>query len=322
MKYGEISGVKKRVSRIVQGTGFIATKDKGDMFQLMDAAFAAGINTFDTAHVYGQGEVERIFGQWMKDRQNREEIVLIAKGAHHNADRRRVTPFDIESDIHDSMARLNTDYFDIYMLHRDDPNAPVGAIMETLHAYQQKGIIGVYGVSNWTTARIQEANDYAAAHNLSPIMASSPHYSLADRVKEPWEGCVTISGHGRASERAWYEANQMALFPWSSVAGGFFSGRFTRDNLDSFTEHFDRQVVLAYIDESNFQRLDRVKALAREKGMSLMQIAVAFVFNQPLNLFALLGPRKPDEVLQNIAAMELELTPKECAWLDLKSDTR
>ncbi len=322
MRYGEIAGINKPVSRIVQGTGFISTKDKDDMFQLMDAAFEAGINTFDTAPVYGEGEAERIFGQWMKDRQNRDEIILIAKGAHHNADRKRVTPFDIEADIHDSMARLQTDYFDIYMLHRDDPAVPVSVIVEKLHEYQQKGIIGVYGGSNWTTARIQAVNDYAAEHNLSPFMVSSPHYSLADRVKEPWEGCITISGPARASERGWYEANQMPLFPWSSLAGGFFSGRFTRDNLDRFTEHFDVQVLKAYIDESNFKRLDRVKALATEKGRSLAQIAVAFVFNQPLNLFALLGSRKPDEVLQNTAAMELQLSPEECAWLDLQSDTR
>lgn len=322
MQYGEIAGIDKPVSRIVQGTGFIATKEIDDMFRLMDAALEAGINTFDTAHVYGQGEVERIFGQWMNDRRNRDEIVLVAKGAHPNADRRRVTPFDIDADIHDSMARLQTDYFDVYMLHRDDPSVPVGVIVEKLHEYQQKGVIGVYGGSNWTTARIQAANDYAAEHGLSPFMASSPHYSLADRVNEPWEGCITISGPAHASERAWYEANRMPLFPWSCLAGGFFSGRFRRDNLDSFSEHFDRQVVLAYIDESNFERLDRVKILAAEKGASLMQIAVAFVLHQPLNLFVLLGPRNPDEVLQNTAALEIELSPEECAWLDLQSDTR
>jgi len=322
MKYGEIAGVKKPVSRIVQGTGFIATKDKNEMFKLMDAAVDAGINTFDTAHVYGQGKVERIFGEWMKARKNRDDLIVIAKGAHHNDDRRRITPFDIEADIHDSMARLGTDYFDIYMLHRDDPSVPVGAIVEKLHEYQEKGIVGVYGGSNWTAGRIQEANDYASANNLSPFMVSSPHYSLADRVNEPWQDCITISGHSRASERDWYEANQLALFTWSSLAGGFFTGRFTPDNLDTFTEHFDRQVVLAYIDDSNFERLERVKTLADEKNMSYSQIAVSFVFNQPLNLYALLGSRVPDEISQNIAAMELELTPEESAWLDLKSDTR
>ncbi len=322
MRYGEIAGIDKPVSRIVQGTGFIATKEMEEMFQLMDAALEAGINTFDTAHFYGQGEVERIFGQWMKDRQNRDKIVLISKGAHANADRKRVTPFDIESDIHDSMARLQTGYFDIYMLHRDDPSLPVGSIVDKLYEYQQKGVIGVYGASNWTTARLQAANDYAAEHNLSPFLVSSPHYSLADRVNEPWEGCVTISGPSNASERAWYEANQMALFPWSSLAGGFFSGRFRRDNLDSFSEHFDKQVLLAYIDESNFRRLDRVKMLAAEKELSLMQIAVAFVLNQPLNVFALLGPRNSEEVVQNIAALDIELSKEECAWLDLQSDQR
>ncbi|MEM9773056.1 MAG: aldo/keto reductase [Chloroflexota bacterium] len=323
MKYGEIEGINKPVSRIVQGTGFLATKELDDMFKLMDAALKAGINTFDTAHVYGQGEVERIFGQWMEERQNRDEIVLIAKGAHHNDYRRRVTPFDIDSDIHDSMARLKTDYFDIYMLHRDDPTVPVGAIVEKLHEYQQKEIIGVYGGSNWSTERIKEANAYAAEHGLSPFMVSSPHYSLAERVKEPWEGCLTISGHTHRAARDWYEANQMALFTWSTLAGGFFTGRFTPNNLDTFTEHFDRQVVLAYIDEGNFQRLDRVKTLAAEKGLSLNQIALAFVFSQLLNLFVLLGSRTTAEVLQNIATMEeIQLTPEECAWLDLLSDTR
>ena len=322
MQYGEIAGIDKPVSRVVQGTGFLATRKIEDMFQLLDAAFEAGINTFDTAHFYGQGEVERIFGQWVTERRIRDEIVLISKGAHHNADRLRVTPFDIEADIHDSMARLQTDHFDIYMLHRDDPSVPVGIIVEKLHELQQTGIIGVYGGSNWTAARIQAANDYAAEHELSPFTVSSPHYSLADRVNEPWEGCVTISGPRHASERAWYEANQMPLFPWSSLAGGFFSGRFRRDNLDSFTEHFDRQVLLAYIDDANFERLDRVETLAAEKGVSLMQLAVAFVFNQPLNLFALLGPRNPDEVQQNIAALEIDLGPEECAWLDLQSDAR
>jgi aryl-alcohol dehydrogenase-like predicted oxidoreductase len=322
MKYGEIKGLDKPVSRIVQGTGFINTKDRKEMFQLLDAALDAGINTFDTAHFYGQGEVERIFGQWMHDRQNRDEIVLIAKGGHHNQDRSRVTPFDIESDIHDSMARLQTDYFDIYMLHRDDTSVPVDSIIEKLHQYQQKGIIGIYGGSNWTSQRIREANDFAGERSCSPFMVSSPHYSLADRVNEPWQDCITISGPSRESERAWYRESQLPVFTWSSLAGGFFSGRFNRDNLDTFTEHFDVQVLKAYIAESNFQRLDRVKALATEKGTSLTQIAVAFVFNQPMNLYALLGSRTLNELHHNIEALDIELSDEECVWLDLQSHSR
>ncbi|MGB1288021.1 MAG: aldo/keto reductase, partial [Aggregatilineales bacterium] len=270
MQYGKIEGVNKPVSRIVQGTnGFISTNDPDSSFRLLDTALEMGITTFDTAHIYGNGDVERIFGQWMKARNNRDDVVLIAKGAHHNADRRRVTGFDIEADIHDSMIRLQTDYFDIYMLHRDDENAPVEPVVEKLHDYQQKGVIGVYGGSNWSVERIQAANDYAAANGFSAFVCSSPNYSLADQVKEPWDNCITISGHSNDNNRDGYADTQMALFTWSSLAGGFFSGRFTRDNLESFDNYFDKVVIDAYVSDENFQRLDRAKMLAAEKEMSV-----------------------------------------------------
>ncbi len=322
MQYGQIDGVSKPVSRIVQGTTMINSGDLDGSLKLLDDVFELGITTFDTAHVYGRGDNERTVGRWINERGVRDKVVIIAKGAHLSQDRNRVTPYDIEADIHDSLARFGTDYLDIYLLHRDDPAVPVGPIVEKLHEYKQKGIIGIYGGSNWQVERIREANAYAEAHSLTPFTISSPNFSLADQVKEPWKDCISISGPGKTAERAWYQANQMPLFTWSSMAGGFFSGRFRRDNLDTFTEYNDKVVVDAYTSEANFQRLDRAEQLAAEKGVSLAQIAVSFVFNQPLNIYALIASRSADELRQNIAALEMKLTPAEMDWLDLRSDSR
>lgn len=322
MQIGTISGINKPISRIIQGANNIGTHDLDASFELLDAAFELGINTFDTAHVYGNGDNERATGQWFNSRGIRDEIVLIAKGAHHNQDRARVTPFDIEADIHDSLARFQTDYFDIYLLHRDDLSVPVEPIIDILAHYQKKGVIGVYGASNWAPQRIEAANHYATENGLSPFVISSPNYSLADQIKPPWDNCTTISGDSHRGERDWYQANQMPLMTWSSLAGGFFSGRFTRDNLATFDQYADRLVVESYASEANFERLDRVKALAVETNRSVAQIAVAFVFNQPLNIFALLGARNREEIQQNIVAIEIELTAQDLAWLDLKTDTR
>ena len=114
----------------------------------------------------------------------------------------------------------------------------------------------------------------------------------------------------------------MPLFTWSSMAGGFFSGRFTRDNLDTFDTYNDKIVVDAYASEANFQRLDRAQELANEKGLTVAQIAVAYIFNQPLNIYALIASRSREELQQNITALELDLTPAEVAWLDLRSESR
>jgi aryl-alcohol dehydrogenase-like predicted oxidoreductase len=94
-------------------------------FGLLDDILALGGNTFDAAHVYGNGDNERTLGRWIEDRGVRDQVVIITKGAHHNQDRPRVTPFDITADLHDSLARLRTDYIDLYLLHRDDPR-PAG----------------------------------------------------------------------------------------------------------------------------------------------------------------------------------------------------
>jgi aryl-alcohol dehydrogenase-like predicted oxidoreductase len=319
MEYGSVPSVEKPVARLVQGTVMISMKRLQESCDLLDAVFAQGGTTFDTAHGYGSGDCERTLGQWVHSRGLRDQVVIIGKGAHHNPDRQRVTPFDITADLHDSLARMKIDFIDLYLLHRDDPSQPVGPIMETLHAHKQAGKIGAYGGSNWSVQRLQEANAYAAEHGLDPFVASSPNFSLAVQAKAPWPNCISISGPAAAEERAFYEANQMPLFTWSSLAGGFWSGRYQRDNLDSLTSNADKLCIETYCTEENFQRLDRVTELAAEKGMTIPQIATAYVLSAPLNIFALVGCETGDEFKANVAASHVKLTPEEIAWLELRT---
>lgn len=316
MEYGTVPGIDKPVSRLVQGTVMVSSRAIDYSFELLDAIFELGCTTFDTAHQYGGGDNERTVGRWVNDRGVRDKVVILGKGAHHSQDRRRVTPYDITSDLHDSLARFKFDFIDLYVLHRDDPNVPVGSIVEVLNEHKRAGLIHAFGGSNWSVERLRAANEYAAAHGLEPFAVSSPNYSLAVQVKEPWENCISISGPQAAADRAWYRQQKMPIFSWSSLAGGFFSGRFRRDNLHTFESYLDKLCVECYCSEENFQRLDRAQEMATQKGLTIPQIATAYVMSQPLDIFALVGCQSADEFRANMQAMSLRLTAEEMRWLD------
>jgi aryl-alcohol dehydrogenase-like predicted oxidoreductase len=322
MKYGSIPGVTKPVSRLVQGTAntVFDPSEPVQAFALLDTAMEYGINTFDTAHVYGEGN-ETMLGNWVRERGVRDQVVILAKGAHpygHN----RVTPEDIESDLTESLRRQKSDYFDLYVLHRDDPAVPVGPIVEALNKHKDAGKIGAFGGSNWTYTRIKEANDYAAASNLTPFAVTSPNYSLAEMYAPPWDDCLSLSGPQGQAARDYYAETKIAVMPWSSMAGGFFSDTYHRDNLDTFgkDDYFAQICIKCYCGETNFQRLDRARELAEAKNLTVAQIALAFTFSQPMNLFPLVSSLTRDQFAANAAAVETTLTPEELAYLDLKAD--
>jgi len=322
MEYGTVTGIDKPVSRLVQGTIPLTEDDVPRSLALLDAVYEHGCRTFDTAHGYGSGACERVLGQWVNTRGVRDDIVILDKGAHPYDGRVRVTPEDITSDLHESLQRMNLDYVDLYVLHRDNPAVPVGPIVNVLNEYKRAGKIGEFGGSNWSTARIAEANAYAIENGLDPFTISSPNFSLAVQAKPPWEGCLSISGSAGESEREWYVDQGMPIFPWSSLAGGFFSGRFRRDNLDTFESYLDKLCVESYCSEENFQRLDRVVELGARYGLSIPQVAMAYIMSQPIDVFALVGCRTGDEFAMNTAVLGQKLTADELTWVDLRSDER
>lgn len=319
MRFGRVPGVEKPISTLVQGTVMLPGGNEAQAHALLDAVSELGCNTFDTAHEYAGGEGERSFGRWLESRGNRERVVIIGKGAHHNADRKCVTPFDISAHLHDSLARMRIDFIDLYMLHRDDPSQPVGPIMETLNEHLDSGKIHAIGASNWTTRRIMEANLYAHTHGLTPFVASSPQFSLAEMIDEPWDDCLSISGPQGEPERAWYQEHEMALFTWSALAGGFLSGRVTRQNA---RQHEGQMYHRCYACEANYSRLDRLQELAREKRVTVAQLAVAWVLHQPLDVYPLVAAYHPREFEQLTGALDIELSPAELEWLDLERDVR
>jgi len=322
LQYGKVPGIDKRVSRLVQGTVMVNARDQEKSFALLDAVFDEGCTTFDTAHVYGSGDCERTLGKWVGERGLRDKVVIITKGAHPMEGRVRVTPSDITSDLHESLGRLQMDYIDLYLLHRDDESVPVGPLVEVLNEHRKAGKIHAFGGSNWSHERIRQANEYADSHGLVAFAATSPNFSLAEQVKAPWEGCLTIGGPEAGAARAWYEAQGIAVFAWSSLGGGFFSCRFTRDNLDMFASRADRMCVECYCTEENFQRLDRCLEFAAERGLTVAQVALAWVLGQPLNVFALVGCASGEQCRENARALEVRLTDAELAWLDLRNNSR
>ncbi len=317
MEYGEILGVGKPVSRLVQGTIMVREDDRPGSFALFDRVFELGCTTFDTARHYGHGN-EATVGRWLRERGLRDRVVLIGKGAHHGPERRRVTPADIAADLERSLAELGLETIDLYLLHRDDPDVPVGPIVEALDGHRRAGKVRAYGGSNWTYGRIEEANAYARARGLTPFVASSPGFSLAEQAEPPWPGCVSIAGPGGAAARAWYQREQMPLFTWSSLAGGFLSGRWSRENAASMSSPEAERTRRVYGTEANYERLDRAQRLATERGLTVPQVALAYALSQPLDLFALVGSESGEEFAANLAASEIELTPEELAWLDLE----
>jgi aryl-alcohol dehydrogenase-like predicted oxidoreductase len=317
VRYGKVPGVEKPVSRLVQGTVMVSTENLEASFALLDAVFELGCNTFDTAHVYGNGDKDRTLGMWVNDRGIRDKVVIVGKGAHHNDARRRVTPFDIASDLHDSLARMQVDFIDLYLLHRDDPNVPVGPIVEALNEHLRAGRIRAFGGSNWSAQRLREANAYARERGLAPFVVSSPNLSLAEQIEEPWENCISIAGPKGKADREWYRQEGMAVFAWSSLAGGFFSGRLHRGNL---AEHAEALYYRSYVSEENLDRLERVEQLAKKKGLTVPQVAMAYVMNLPLNVFGLVGCETREEFAANVKALEVTLTPEEMAWLDLQDE--
>ncbi len=305
------------------GTDQLTHWEDAAAFRLLDAVYEQGCRALDTAHVYGDGANERRVGRWLKARGRREEMVILAKGAHHSEQRRRVTPADITADLSDSLARFQTEQLDLYLLHRDDPRQPVGPIVECLHEHAEAGRIGAYGGSNWTTARLQEANDYAAANGLRPFVAGSPNFSLAEQFDAPWPGCVSVSGDGRACDLAWYRDAGVALFAWSSLAGGFFSGRVdvadakkrpaaTADGEEGWRE----RCLRVYGHERNWRRQERARDLAAAKGLSLAQVALAYVLSQEGAVFPLVGCQSGAEFAECVAALAVKLTAAELRWLE------
>jgi len=306
MSHGNVPGIDRPVARLVLGTMLEgATFPAPHAFALFDDYFAHGGNCFDTAHIYAGGLGEQLLGQWLKARNLRDQVVIIGKGAHPPC----CDPVGLTRQLDESLARLQTDHVDLYLMHRDNPDIPVGEFVDVLNQLLKAGKLRAFGGSNWTLERVAAANRYAKRKGLTGFAAISNQFSLAEMVAPVWAGCVSVSD---ATSRKWLKKQQLPNFCWSSQARGFFSGYAQPDN------HSDPELVRCWYSDDNFLRLERVKELAKKRGALPINVALAYVLAQPLPLFALIGPRTLQELRTTLPALKLELTPKELRWLNLE----
>ncbi|TPL58599.1 oxidoreductase [Mesorhizobium sp. B2-4-2] len=297
-----IPGLSKPASIVALGFEDFRTFSSGSI--LLDAFFEAGGNLFDTGYVYGGGYTETLLGQWLKNRGVREQSVVIAKGAHSPL----CYPDVIGKQLVQSLDRLQTDHVDIYFMHRDNPDVPVGEFVDAMDREVKAGRIrGPFGGSNWTMQRMDEAIAYAERTGKQKPGALSNNFSLAEMLEPIWAGCVTSSTD---DWKAWLTARQMPNFAWSSQGRGFFTERAGRDRRDN------EELVRVWYSERNFGRRDRAIELAARLGKSPIHIALAYVLNQPFPSVPLIGPRTLGELDDSLRALDIALSPADLQWLD------
>ena len=303
MTYGRIAHLDKDVSRLVMGVDNQTRMPHTAV--LFDDWFEQGGNAFDTSVIYGGGLCEKMLGAWVASRGVRREVVILDKGAHTPD----CYPHKVTEQLFISLDRLGTDFLDIYMMHRDNPDVPVGEFIDVLNEHVRAGRIRAFGGSNWALQRVEAANAYAVQNGLQGFSAVSNNFSLARMVDPVWAGCILASD---PESRAWLTKTEMPLMPWSSQARGFFT-RAAPDFRD------DAELVRCWYAPDNFKRLERARELARRRGVEPIQIALAYVLCQPFPTFPLVGPRQLSETRSSIGALDVALTPQELQWLNLEA---
>ena len=162
MKYDLINGLDKKISKLIMGNDNQTDFDQAS--KLWDHWIEVGGNAFDNAHIYGGGSMETLLGKWHRKRNNLDEIVVIAKGAHTP----NCNPKSLSSQLTESLDRLQTDCADIYIMHRDNLDIPVDEFIDVLNQEKQKGRINIFGGSNWTLERFKKANEWAQIKKKTP----------------------------------------------------------------------------------------------------------------------------------------------------------
>ncbi len=302
MKYGRIEGLDKPVSRLAVGTDITGAIMREAMF-IFDDYFERGGNVFDTAHIYGVSDIR--LGHWIRTRGVRDKVVVLGKGAHTP----NCNPEALTAQLTESLERMGTDHIDIYMMHRDNPQVPVGEFIDVLNEHKKAGRMRAFGGSNWSIERVQAANDYAKSKGLAGFCAVSNNFSLARMVDPVWAGCIQASD---PASRAWFTKTQLPLMPWSSQARGFFTERAAPEKKD------DAELVRCWYAQDNFRRKQRVNEMAAKRGVLPITLALAYVLNQPFPTFPLIGPRQISETRTSFPALDIELSPAELRWLNLE----
>lgn len=307
------------VSQLCYGTNMLGTAiDQGRSDAILDRFAALGGNFIDSARSYGDwvpdappGASERAIGSWLK-RQNRADFVIATKGGFFDLRagdyRNRVTPEDLKIDISESLEHLAVAAIDLYWVHTDNPAAPVGPLIDALNAEKQAGRIRWFGASNWTPARIFEANAYAKAAGLEGFVAAQPFWGLA----KPNVEAATMQGYGLHYEEGFDAVHQAGLtvIPYAGQSRGYFT-KAARDGSDAVPE----ALKAMYANPENDRRLGVVQKIAARHGVNINAVVLSYLTSQPCPTVPIFGASSPDQVEDSVGAVTLKLDAEELVEL-------
>jgi aryl-alcohol dehydrogenase-like predicted oxidoreductase len=314
MQYVRLGTTGLKVSRICLGAmSYGSSKwrswvlDEAESLPFIQHALEAGINFIDTADVYSLGESERVVGNALRKFSVARDKIVIATKVHgvmgSDPNQRGLSRKHIKHAIDDSLRRLQTDYVDLYQIHRYDPHTPIEETLEALHDLVKAGKVLHLGASSMYAWQLAKMLYTADAHGWSRFVSMQNHYNLVYREEEREVNPLCL-------------AEGLGLIPWSPLARGFLTGNrkasgggeTTRSNNDEFADRL-------YFRESDFRVVAAVTELAKKRAVSNAQIALAWLLHQPGVSAPIIGATKLEHLRDAIAAVDVKLEAEELKTL-------
>ena len=273
--------------------------DKPTSVQVLDHALERGINLFDTAAAYADGESERVVGQWIADRGVRDDIILATKVNG------TLTKQAIIKSAEESLVRLQVDHIDLFQLHHWDVETPLEEMLEGLDALIKSGKIRCIGCSNWEADQLAQSLQHCEESGLHQIQSVQPPYNLVQREIE-------------SELLPLCDDQELGVLTYSPLAAGFLAGKYRRGDPVPQGTRFDIQPghQPIYFTDLGFAVLERVERVAEQSGRTMVQIALAWALTRPLVTSVLIGARNTNQVNQAFDAVAAGIDPQLCRELD------
>ena len=295
------------VSSIVMGSAMSMSHLPKDVYyDIYNTYFEAGGNIVDTARSYGTGgRLEKQVGEYLKETGRTDSVIISTKGCNPYSDGLpRLSYEDMENDINESLEALHRDHIDIWWIHKDDESVPVEGIVDGFNRIIKEGKALTVGCSNWSIDRIKAAQAYAEASSQHGFSASqiqwSLAYSLPDFMPDPTNKTMDDDSYD------WYYAKKMPIFSFSSQAQGFFP-RVDAQGVKNLPE----SLQMMYASPENMRRLKFVKEFAEKHSCSISAVALAYLINNKLTCFPIIGAETTEMLKLSLEAADIEMSEKE-----------
>jgi len=309
MEYRRIGSSGLKVTEIgLGGNNFGMRADEETSINIINDALEMGINFIDTAEMYSQGRSEELVGKAVKGK--RSQVIIATKFGHHvsvGPSQQGGSRSYIMKAVDASLKRLNTDYIDLYYFHFPDTSTPVQETLRALDDLVRTGKVRYIGCSNFAAWQLCEALWTSKLNNLESFIVVQSKYNLLDRsVESELVPCCESYGVG--------------LIPWGPLASGFLTGKYRRglEVAEGMRLAKPISVYSDVLNDTNFDKLDKLEAFAKERGHSVGELAIAWLLFHPWLSSVIAGAMNREQLSTNIAAADWKLTAEDIAQLSEK----